>query len=72
LWPWQGAAKKNDEQEYMSCKEFQEQLPELLSKSEEDVEHHPHLRSCELCRALIEDLHTIAEESRRRWPYENL
>ena len=47
----------------MSCAEFQAQLPELIG-SGEDVPAHPHLQSCELCRALLADLETIAEAAR--------
>jgi len=44
----------------LSCAEFQAQLPELIGSGEQIAEH-PHLRSCELCRALLADLETIAE-----------
>jgi predicted anti-sigma-YlaC factor YlaD len=47
----------------MSCQEFQDQLPELIG-SGEDVSNHEHLQSCELCRALLADLQTIAEAAR--------
>ena len=36
----------------MSCQEFQAQLADLIG-SGEDVSTHPHLQSCELCRALV-------------------
>jgi predicted anti-sigma-YlaC factor YlaD len=51
----------------MSCQEFQEQLPELIG-SGADVGDHPHLQSCELCRALLNDLETIAEAARQLFP----
>ena len=51
----------------MSCTEFQAQLPELIS-SGEDFATHPHLQSCELCRALLADLETIAEAARQLFP----
>ncbi len=51
----------------MSCAEFQAQLPELIS-SGEDAAAHPHLQSCELCRALLGDLETIAEAARQLFP----
>ena len=57
---------KNDPRS-MSCQEFQEQLPELIS-SGADVENHPHLQNCELCRALLNDLETIAEAARQLFP----
>jgi len=51
----------------MSCAEFQAQLPELVS-SGRDASAHPHVRSCELCRALLADLETIAEAARQLFP----
>ena len=51
----------------MSCAEFQAQLPELIS-SGADASAHPHIQSCELCRALLADLETIAEAARQLFP----
>jgi hypothetical protein len=51
----------------MTCKEFQDQLPELVG-SGADVSNHPHLQTCELCRALLNDLETIAEAARQLFP----
>ena len=51
----------------MSCAEFQEQLPELIG-SGADASTHPHIQSCELCRALLADLETIAEAARQLLP----
>jgi predicted anti-sigma-YlaC factor YlaD len=51
----------------LSCAEFQAQLPELIS-SGKDATAHPHLQSCELCRALLADLETIAEAARQLFP----
>ena len=51
----------------LSCAEFQAQLPELIGAGE-DVAAHPHLQSCELCRALLADLETIAEAARQLFP----
>lgn len=51
----------------MSCAEFQAQLPELIG-SGENVSAHPHIQSCELCRALLKDLETIAEAARQMFP----
>ena len=42
-------------------------MPELIG-SGEDVSAHPHLQSCELCRALLADLETIAEAARQLFP----
>ena len=57
----------NHDPKSMSCQEFQEQLPELIG-SGADVESHPHLQNCELCRALLSDLETIAEAARQLFP----
>jgi hypothetical protein len=46
----------------MTCEEFQKQLPELL-QSDTDIDLHEHPRSCELCRALINDLYEIEQEA---------
>ncbi len=51
----------------MTCAEFQAQLPELIG-SGVDASAHPHIRSCELCRALLADLETIAEAARQLLP----
>jgi len=52
----------------MSCEAFQAQLPELIGGGESAS--HPHLESCELCRALLADLETIAEAARQLFPIE--
>jgi len=51
----------------MSCAEFQAQLPELIGAGV-DASAHPHIRNCELCRALLADLETIAEAARQLLP----
>jgi hypothetical protein len=51
----------------MSCEEFQAQLPELIGSGEK-VSDHDHIRTCELCRALLADLETIAEAARQLFP----
>jgi len=51
----------------MSCVEFQAQLPELIG-SGADANAHPHIQSCELCRALLAELETIAEAARQLFP----
>jgi hypothetical protein len=53
----------------MSCAEFQDLLPELIG-SGEDVASHPHLMNCELCRALLSELETIAAAARQLLPIE--
>ena len=56
-----------DDPNKLSCAAFQAQLPELIG-SGENVAAHPHLQSCELCRALLADLETIAEAARQLFP----
>lgn len=51
----------------MTCAEFQAHLPELIGTGE-DISGHPHLETCELCRALLSDLETIAEAARQLFP----
>jgi predicted anti-sigma-YlaC factor YlaD len=51
----------------LACSEFQAQLPDLIG-SGEDVSSHPHLQSCDLCRALLADLETIADAARQLFP----
>jgi hypothetical protein len=50
-----------------SCAEFQAQLPNLIGAGE-DVAHYPHAENCELCRALLADLETIAAAARQLFP----
>ncbi|MGA2672659.1 MAG: hypothetical protein ABSE99_05465 [Terracidiphilus sp.] len=50
-----------------NCARFQAQLPELIG-SGVDLNTHPHMQSCELCRALLADLETIAEAARQLLP----
>jgi predicted anti-sigma-YlaC factor YlaD len=56
-----------DDRSVMSCADFQAQLPELIG-SGANVSAHPHLQNCELCRALLADLETIAEAARQLFP----
>jgi hypothetical protein len=51
----------------IKCAEFQATLPELIG-SGADVSTDPHIQSCELCRALLADLETIAEAARQLFP----
>jgi hypothetical protein len=53
----------------MSCEEFQALLPELIGTGE-DINQHPHIQSCELCRAFLADLEAIAEAARQLFPTE--
>jgi hypothetical protein len=41
----------------VTCEEFQAQMPELLG---DDIREHEHLKSCERCRELLEELEYIA------------
>jgi hypothetical protein len=51
----------------MSCAEFQAQMPELIASGANAAEHD-HVKSCDLCRALLADLETIAEAARQLFP----
>ena len=51
------------------CEEFQAQLPDLIGSGQKIVDH-PHLQSCNLCRALLADLDAIAQAARRLFPVE--
>lgn len=56
-----------DQPKTLNCQQFQDKLPELIG-SGENIAGHPHLKSCELCRALLAELETIAEAARRLFP----
>ena len=47
----------------LTCEEFQSQIPELLTSSA-DPEPHPHVKSCAICRQLLQEIETIAENAR--------
>ena len=51
----------------ISCTEFQAKLPDIIG-SGADAGSHPHIQNCELCRALLADLETIAEAARKLFP----
>ena len=51
----------------MSCEEFQSQLAELVG-SGADVGNHPHIRECDNCRRLYQDLQTIADAAKQLFP----
>jgi hypothetical protein len=51
------------------CEEFQAQLPDLIGSGQKIVDH-PHLQSCNLCRALLADLDAIAQAARQLFPVE--
>jgi predicted anti-sigma-YlaC factor YlaD len=53
----------------LHCEEFQAQLPDLIGSGEK-IADHPHLQSCNLCRALLADLDAIAQAARQLFPVE--
>jgi hypothetical protein len=53
----------------ISCHAFQAQLADLIATGE-DVSNHPHLATCDNCRALLADLQTIADAARQLLPIE--
>jgi hypothetical protein len=61
--------RKNDSPRKLDCRGFQAQLPELIAAGE-NLADNEHLRTCELCRALLADLETIAEAARSLIPIE--
>jgi len=59
-----------DNRKDMSCEEFQEHMAQLIG-SGADASAHPHVLSCDLCRALLTDLETIAAAARELFPVED-
>jgi len=53
----------------MNCRVFQSQMADLIG-SGGDAANHPHLKTCPRCRALLDDLETIAEAARQLLPAE--
>jgi hypothetical protein len=51
----------------MSCEEFGARMNELIATGE-DIFAHPHVMTCELHRALLEDLEAIAIAARQLFP----
>ena len=51
----------------MTCQEFQAQMADFIGTGE-DASVHPHVQNCDLCRALLADLQTIAEAARQLFP----
>ena len=45
-----------------SCTDFQNEMAELIAAGV-DLNSHPHVKACELCRALIRDIHRIAAKA---------
>jgi hypothetical protein len=51
----------------VDCAVFQDQLPSLF-ESGEDLNMHPHLKTCENCSALVRDLEYIAQQAKLLLP----
>ena len=51
----------------VDCAAFQGQLPSLF-ESGEDLNTHPHLKTCENCSALVRDLEYIAQQAKLLLP----
>lgn len=51
----------------MSCEEFQALMPEIIGAGD-NINLHPHMQNCEVCRALLSDLEVIAEAARQLFP----
>lgn len=51
----------------MSCEEFGAKMSEMIA-SGEDIFSHPHVQTCKLHRALLEDLEAIAIAARQLFP----
>jgi hypothetical protein len=56
-----------DHRDQAGCADFQERLADLIG-SGEDLSAHPHLQTCDRCRALLADLETIAAAARQLFP----
>jgi hypothetical protein len=59
-----------DNRKNMTCEEFQAQLAELIG-SGADASAHPHLETCDLCRAFLGELEAIAAAARDLFPVED-
>lgn len=56
-----------EKEKAMSCDEFHALMPELIG-SGEDIRRHPHLETCDLHRAFIEDMLAIRDAARELFP----
>jgi hypothetical protein len=59
-----------DNRKDMSCEEFQNQLAQLIGTGA-DASAHPHVQSCDLCRAFLGELEAIAAAARELFPIED-
>jgi hypothetical protein len=51
----------------MSCEEFDAHMSEMIAAGE-DIFNHPHVRTCELHKALLADLEAIAIAAKELFP----
>lgn len=51
----------------MDCAQFQAQMADLI-ESGTNVGDHPHVKSCALCRELLENLEAIAQAAKQLFP----
>jgi len=56
-----------DNRKNMSCEEFGVRMNELIATGE-DIFSHPHVQTCVLHKALLEDLEAIAIAARQLFP----
>ena len=52
-----------DDANKQTCEGFRSQISELLT-SGIDIENHPHVQACAICRELLQKIQTIAESAR--------
>jgi hypothetical protein len=52
----------NNDPNAMSCREFQDRLGEAVA-SGFDAKSHPHLQTCDICRALVREVDVVATEA---------
>lgn len=52
----------------LTCEEFQDQLPDLLTVGGSAFSNHAHLTGCGNCAALVRDLQSIADAARELLP----
>jgi len=57
----------NGDPNNLTCEQFQAQLADLIGTGG-NVGEHPHLQTCENCRALLADLQTIADAAKQLLP----
>jgi hypothetical protein len=56
----------------LTCEEFQRHVADLINSGAdpEDVERHPHAKSCAICRQLLREIEVIEEAARSLFPDE--